>query len=109
MRTTDLFLMACFSASLAAAPTSAATRPTSAALPRRAFLGAALADLTPEERTTQHVGATDAGVLVRKVFPASTAERAGIVDGDVLLAMDTTRATAPARVVQAVAKRKSGQ
>jgi len=66
-----------------------------------ALLGAELRDLSEEERRQTRIEGKD-GVLIVKPVAGGAAERAGLIVGDVLLAVNGTAVTATAQAVQTV-------
>ncbi|HET7250141.1 MAG TPA: alpha/beta fold hydrolase [Gemmatimonadales bacterium] len=80
-----------------------------APLPRRAFLGVVLAPADSAARAAAHLAPGDPGVLVQRVLPGSTAERAGIAGGDVIVALDTLAVRTPVQLTQAMARRHGGE
>jgi pimeloyl-ACP methyl ester carboxylesterase len=73
-------------ASLLAAQPSALSTQADAPLPRKGFLGAQLAPVTPELRTERKLPA-QGGVLVTAVVTDTTAEKGGLKPQDVILKM----------------------
>ncbi len=70
-------------------------------------LGIAVLEVSPELRT--HLGApADRGVLVDAVRPDSSAARAGLAVGDVVLEVDGEPATSATDMLDAMADRKKG-
>ncbi len=91
----------------AAAGVSYASAP--APLPRRAFLGVVLAPADSAARAAARLAPDQPGVLVQRVLPGSTAERAGIEAGDVMVALDTLTLRTPVQLTQAMARRRAGE
>ena len=76
-------------------------------LPRRPFLGTGIGPITVANRVRQKL-ADSSGVEVRRVLPGSSAEAAGLRQGDVIVRVDGAPVTSPAGFVQAVARKKGG-
>lgn len=73
----------------------------------RPWLGVAIAELTPE-RASQLFRKTDPGVLVRDVAEGSPAAVAGLLEGDVIVAVDGKNVTEPSHVTHLVANHRVG-
>jgi putative serine protease PepD len=70
-------------------------------------LGVTTTTLTPQLREEYGFTPTT-GAVVLSVLAGSPAEQAGLREGDVIVALDTTRVTSAAALQAAVAKRKAG-
>jgi pimeloyl-ACP methyl ester carboxylesterase len=76
-------------------------------LKRRGFLGAALGPVSEKIQKEQKLP-TSEGAVVLSVIPDSSAEAGGVMEGDVLVAVDGTPITNPATAIAAVSARKGG-
>lgn len=75
---------------------------------KRGFLGIYMIELNAELQA--HFGAPQGtGVLVAKLEKGSPAEKAGLVPGDVLIAVNDEKVTDPKSAAQLVAPRKEGE
>lgn len=77
-------------------------------LRRRAMFGAQLAPVTKEVRERQKLD-TDAGVLIEKVFPDTSAAEGGFKDGDVILAIGSARVPSVAAFLETMAESRAGE
>jgi dienelactone hydrolase len=76
-------------------------------LPRRAIFGAQLAPVTKEVRERQKLDG-DGGVVIEKIFPGTSAAKAGFQAGDVILAVGDARVTGVPAFLDIVAKARAG-
>lgn len=77
-------------------------------LPRRPFLGVQMQPL-PEDQAQSLGLKPGEGVTLARVFPNSTAEAAGLKQGDVLLRVGNDVAASPGVVVNAMRNYRAGQ
>lgn len=77
-------------------------------LPRRAFFGIQMEPVTDDVQRVMNLPAAK-GVLVQRVIPGSTAEKAGIQTGDVLLTIDGKEVNTPDEAVRLVGSYRAGQ
>jgi serine protease DegQ len=75
---------------------------------RRGRIGIAVQDLTPEIATAMRVGAGE-GAVVAQVAPGSSAERAGLKRGDVVVAIDGVQIHSATQVRNHVGLKRIGQ
>lgn len=81
---------------------------TAQSLPRRAYLGIRMENLTNDIREVKKVPSGQ-GVLIVEVLPQSTAEKAGFTAGDVLLQMGTETIRSTSDVLDALTKLSAGE
>jgi uncharacterized protein len=77
-------------------------------LPRRVYVGIKMEKLTDDMKRIIGLGETK-GVLIGEVLPKSTAEKAGLKKGDILLSVNGTLVDSPDEVIAAIAPFKSGE
>lgn len=75
---------------------------------QRAVLGVRFAELTPELAKEKGITATNSGLYVGAVESGSGAEAAGIVEGDVIVAVDKSPITNTAQMQEAMALHRPG-
>lgn len=76
---------------------------------RRAYLGIAMQDVTPELQKTLGATAPSKGALVNEVNPGSPAEKAGLRPGDVIVDIDGAAVDGSKAVQRNVLNRRVGQ
>jgi serine protease Do len=74
----------------------------------RGYIGATVVTLTPGLAKAQGLG-VERGVLVAALAPRGPAERAGLKDGDVVVAVNGERVAASGELTRAIGKAKPGQ
>jgi Tol biopolymer transport system component/pimeloyl-ACP methyl ester carboxylesterase len=77
-------------------------------LPRRAFFGVQMEPVTDDVQRVMQLPDLK-GVLIQRVVPGSTAEAAGLKQGDVLLELDGQPVNTPDEAVRKVGKFRAGQ
>jgi pimeloyl-ACP methyl ester carboxylesterase len=80
---------------------------TEGEMPRRVFLGIRMEVLTHDVRKIMGIEGTK-GVLIDGIISGSTAEEAGFLRGDILVALNGTVVNSPAEVVAAIAPFNAG-
>lgn len=76
-------------------------------LPRRAFFGAQLTDATPEQLAATKL-TLDGGVALAGIVAGSTAESAGLQDGDILISLNGEPLTSAETLRDAIRSSKAG-
>jgi serine protease Do len=71
--------------------------------------GLGLGDLTPDVREQLQVPSSVHGVVVQQVRPGSSADNAGLQQGDVVLEVNRHKVQSPAEVQQELSKVAQGQ
>ena len=77
-------------------------------LPRRAFFGIRMEPVTDDVQRVMNLPAVK-GVLIQDVIPGSTAQAAGLKQGDVLLELDGREVRSPDEAVRMVGAYRAGQ
>ena len=78
-------------------------------LPRRGYFGTEIRTPTLADRERRQLPAGEDGVLVDRVLPDSSAERAGLQPGDFLVSVDGQSIASPSRFIEALAARRPGE
>jgi len=76
---------------------------------RRAYIGIAAQQFTLSRRRRHAAGLTQSAVMIATVEPGSPAERAGLVAGDIILALDGTTVTGADDLIRILAGEKIGR
>ncbi|MCM1448986.1 MAG: Do family serine endopeptidase [Clostridiales bacterium] len=76
---------------------------------QRAFLGVQFAELTPQLAKEKNITSTNAGLCVMKVEQDGAAHSAGIIEGDVIIAIDGNKTDNSAQLQEAMARRRPGE
>lgn len=76
---------------------------------QRAVLGVQFTELTPKLAKEKNITATNAGLYVAEVIAGSAAQSAGILEGDVIVAIDGNKTDNSAKLQESMARRRPGE
>lgn len=75
---------------------------------QRAFLGIAFSELSPELIAEKKIEGTNSGIYIGQIFERSAALKAGLAEGDVIVALDGAPIRSTAELQEAVARHSPG-